>query len=281
MESVTSLDMLQKRDDRHLAGGDWTELVREDKKRIALDKTAREQRLRQIDEHFHQRANEERLRHPDAGGEFTPANDADYKADVKQIQHDYEQRLAEVNEFEKQAHPWSAEHPADELRRMAKLLRDNGMKSAYKRHDMRKGNWNDLAAFHKRQLAIYRHEKSLQGGDLTPGMSHPNDDIIKFHERAYARARPMPPIEQQVAGFPPPPAPPPSPPSSPRQLALLPAFENRVVRAARSSLHQLEHAAHSVRPAFFGWEKRAFKSHPPGVQKVGPLNAELEATSSW
>ncbi|KAI9806162.1 MAG: hypothetical protein M1826_004675 [Phylliscum demangeonii] len=213
---------------------------------------SKRQRLRQNKEHFQQRVAEERTRHPIADGHFTPANDADYQADVRQIQRDFEQRMTEV----------------------AEEIRDLAMKKAYERHDIRKGEWNADADYHKRQLAIRRHEQSR---GRTP------------REDAYAKSRPMPTDAEQVAGFPPPPSPPSSPSTSSRSsfsthpLSVLPAH---VLHAARSALHQLEHSAkHTVQslgPAFFAWEKRASNSHAPGVRKVGGrLGAELEAAPSW
>ncbi|KAI9829211.1 MAG: hypothetical protein M1826_005806 [Phylliscum demangeonii] len=128
---------------------------------IARNKKEYTQRLRQNKEHFLQRVAEERSRHPIADGDFTPANDADYVADIRQIQLDFEQRMTEVNEWEKQAHPAHRDERPGRLRRKARQIREQAMKTAYERHDMRKGEWNDLAAFYKRQLAIRRHEKSV------------------------------------------------------------------------------------------------------------------------
>ncbi|KAI9834462.1 MAG: hypothetical protein M1826_002616 [Phylliscum demangeonii] len=258
------------------------------------------QRLKQNDDFFQQRVAEERSRHLEADGNFTPANDADYRADVRQIQRDFEQRMTEVNEWEEQAHVTHRVELAAELRKKAEEIRDLAMKKAYERHDIRKGGWNKTADYHKRQLAIRRHEQSMGRRPSSSSLRSQDKDhrlrsrpldrdwkifqerLIREHERRYAESRPMPTDAEQVAGFPPPPSPPSSSSSSSpssfstHQLSLLPAH---VVPAARSSLHQLEHTAKrtvkSLSRAFFAWEKRASNSHAPAVQKVaGPLEAE-------
>ncbi|KAI9833418.1 MAG: hypothetical protein M1826_007516 [Phylliscum demangeonii] len=253
------------------------------------------QRQKQNDEHFQRRVAEDRTRHlinPD--GEFTPENDADYQADFKQITLEFEERMTWVvgalpaecalseddraspadwrqNEWEKQESPEHTEGRANLLRQLAKKLRDQGMKYAYERHDLRKAGWSKQAEHHKRRLVLERHRASLV--IYNAAQRRRQDKTVQLHEDAYARERKMPTDAEQKAGFPAPPSSPSS--SSTHQLSLLPALENRLLHTARSSVHQFQHTAKALAPAFYAWEKRVSGSHPPGVQKV-PLEAELK-----
>ncbi|KAI9833868.1 MAG: hypothetical protein M1826_006391 [Phylliscum demangeonii] len=245
------------------------------------------QRLKQNEEHFQQRVAADRIRHPIAAGAFKPENDADYQADIQQIERDFEQRMAEVNEWEKQAHPAHRDGRATRLRRRAQQIRDQGMKKAYERHDMRKGRWNGLADFDKRELAISRHMKSMGLSRESSRGNNQLDHLIEVHERDYARHRPMPSEAKQIAGFPSSAASSSSSTSSSsssssstHQLALLSALENHVLHTARSSWHQLEHNTKVLGPAVVRWEKHSSESPAPAVRKVGPLR-ELKAVSSW
>ncbi|KAI9833397.1 MAG: hypothetical protein M1826_007495 [Phylliscum demangeonii] len=240
----------------------------------------RAQLLKQNNQHFQQRVAEERTRHlinPD--GEFTPENDAGYQADIKQIKLEFEQRMTWVNKWEKQAHPKIDRGMAARLRKDAERLRDQAMKSAYERHDLRNGGWSDRAAYHKRELAIRRLKISRETEiGLWRASNMREDKTVKRYEKAYARERKMPTDAEQKAGFPPPPSSPPS--SSTHQLSLLPALEHRLLHTARSSAHQLQHSVKALAPAFYTWEKRVSGSQAPGDQKAG-LEAELKAASSW
>ncbi|KAI9833404.1 MAG: hypothetical protein M1826_007502 [Phylliscum demangeonii] len=240
----------------------------------------RTQQLKQNNQHFQQRVAEERTRHLiNPNGEFTPANDADYQAEVKQIRLEFEQRVTWVNKWEKQAHPKIGRERAARLRKDAERLRDQAMKNAYERHDLRKGEWSDRAAYHKRELAIRRLKISRETEtDIWRAQNMRQDKTAKLHEESYARERKMPTDAEQKAGFPPPPSSPSS--SSTHQLSLLPDLENRVLHAARSSLHQVQHTAKALAPAFTAWEKRVSGNHAPGVQRAG-LEAEMKAASSW
>ncbi|KAI9825197.1 MAG: hypothetical protein M1826_007054 [Phylliscum demangeonii] len=230
------------------------------------------------DQHFQQRVAEERTRHlinPD--GEFTPENDADYHADVKQIRLEFEQRMTWVNNWEKQERPEHRDGRADKLREGAKKIQEDGNKNAYARHDLRKGGWSNRAASYKREMAIRRHQVIKDTEDDTwRGRKIREDKTVRLHEEAYARERKMPTDAQQKAGFPPSP----SSSFSAHQLSLLPTLEHRVLHTARSSVHQLQRNAKALAPVFYAWEKGLSKSRVPGVQKAG-LEAELEAVSSW
>ncbi|KAI9825343.1 MAG: hypothetical protein M1826_007021 [Phylliscum demangeonii] len=253
-----------------------------------------------------------RTRRAKGAGKFTPANDADYEFDVQQIQLDYEHRMAESeNNGEKPTPLTFPPSTTEALRERAQKTRDQSMINAYERHDLRKNDWTQGTQALKRQIARLRHaqseqrrakgEKEIQlDGDEEyeegGSSSRPSrrlsrlDKLLETKELAYARQRPMPSVAKQKAGLLPPEIPPesspPPPPASPspHQLALLPSLEKTVVGAARSSLHQLEHAAQSLGPSLFAWEKRASKSRARAVSKVGPLEgagAELKAATSW
>ncbi|KAI9811543.1 MAG: hypothetical protein M1826_003146 [Phylliscum demangeonii] len=230
-----------KRDQAYEEGGDRTTVESQHAEQLGQYKAERTQRLQQNKAHFQQRVAEDRTRHPIADGDFTPANDADYQADVRQIQRDFEQRMTEVAEWEKQAHPTHRVERAAELRSNAELIRDAAMKKAYERHDMRKAGWNQIADYHKRQLAKRRHQLSM-----TRSMDRRSylTGLIQKEERAYAESRPMPPDAEQLE---------------------------------HAAKHAAKHTVKALGPAFFAWEKRAASSNSqaPAVQKVGgPLEAE-------
>ncbi|KAI9826721.1 MAG: hypothetical protein M1826_006603 [Phylliscum demangeonii] len=248
-------------------GGDLSETRRKYYENRARQAEEVNQRYEQNDEHFQRRVAEDRTRHlinPD--GEFTPENDADYQADIKQIKLEFEQRMTWVNDWEKHERPEHTDARAKQLRRGAKELQEQAMKYAYERHDLRKGGWSDRAAYHKRELVIRRQQVIKK------------DNTVQRLEEAYARERKMPTDAQQRAGFPTPPSSPSS--SSTHQLSLLPALEHRLLHTAHSSVHQFQHSVKTLAPAFYGWEKRFSGSQVPGVQKV-PLEAELKAVSHW
>ncbi|KAI9825555.1 MAG: hypothetical protein M1826_006945 [Phylliscum demangeonii] len=177
-----------------------------------------------------------------------------------------------INDWEKQAHPERGARTAAQLRTEAEELRRNAMMNAYQRHDMRKGKWDPVSDHHKRQLALRRLELSQNTalGYYWQALKMRLDKDVQRHQEAYARARPMPTDAEQTAGF-----------SSSHQLSLLPALKNDVLRTAHSSLHQFQRTAKALAPAFYAWEKRASMSHEPGVQKVGTMETELKAVSSW
>ncbi|KAI9827961.1 MAG: hypothetical protein M1826_006157 [Phylliscum demangeonii] len=172
-----------KRDQAYEDGGDRMKAQSEFDEQSARIQREGRQRLRQNKLHFEQRVAEERTRHPIANCPFTPANDSDYQADVRQIQRDFEQRMTEMVE-------------------RAEEIRDTAMKKAYERHDIRKGEWNADADYIKRQLALRRHEQSTgrkpcEWRDSQPGWRELQERLIKEEERAYAKSRPMPTDAEQ------------------------------------------------------------------------------------
>ncbi|KAI9832206.1 MAG: hypothetical protein M1826_002210 [Phylliscum demangeonii] len=235
-----------KRDQAHADGGDRTTVESQHAEQKARDVAERKQRVRQNEAHFQQRAAQDRTRHPIADGDFTPANDADYQADVRQIQRDFEQRMTEAAEWAKQAHPTHRVQRTAQMKELAEKIRASAMKKAYERHDIRKGGWNKIADYHKRQLAEHRHQlsntRSRQFFESHRQLSRKDimrlrsdlKRLIQKEERAYAKSRPMPPDAEQLE-------------------------------------HAAKHTFKSLGPAFFAWEKRASTSHAPGVQKVGGL----------
>ncbi|KAI9825196.1 MAG: hypothetical protein M1826_007053 [Phylliscum demangeonii] len=267
----------------------------------------RQQRLLQNDGYIRAKAGERRTRRPKGDGEFTPANDADYEADVQEIQREYQQRMAEVESAADTKNPWAIpQKKADDLKQRAQRSRDQDMVNAYERHDMRKRDWTWDTDVLKRQIARLRYEKKARNErdfrkevqtDLDKAYedSHPAlkakstrpDKILEAKERQYARKRPMPSVAEQKAGFPPPSSPPssssssPPPPPAAHQMALLPALTNQVAHAVRSSLRQLEHAATFLGHAVPAWAKRGSKSEAAGVERFGRLDAEVKAAGSW
>ncbi|KAI9832816.1 MAG: hypothetical protein M1826_000982 [Phylliscum demangeonii] len=261
------------------------------------------------DKRIRLKAGKRRTRHPKANGEFTPANDAYYQVEVREIQREFEQRMSEteralpgktvpesIRDFPRQflngrdllKYP---KELADDLKQRAILSREQEMINAYDRHDMRKGGWTARMDSLKREIARRRYDTNTKSNrkeiqtDQDLNKIHPTpkitrqDKTLAAREEAYARQRPMPSVAEQKAGFPRSSSSSSSPPGpATHQMSLLQAAKNNVLHVARSSLHQLEHAAKSV----LVWEKRASKSRAVGVQKVGPLEgAELKAVESW
>ncbi|KAI9815607.1 MAG: hypothetical protein M1826_001975 [Phylliscum demangeonii] len=269
-------------------------------KRLTSYHHERKQRLVQNDDRFRARARERRTRRPkDSNGELTPANDADYEAEVQEIQRVFEQRMTETQRASTllHFHKWEADH----LQLRAQLSRDQAMINAYERHDMRHAGWTWATRSLKRQIARLRYAKKIRT-DHHPSDDDDDDDaavplrqdkILRAKERAYARKRPLPSVAQQKAGFGP------SPPSA-HQIALLPAaLVEKVVHAARSAWRQLEHGAAAAAAAtsvvLLAWRQQqrgAAKSDPAVAAAAAAVRrgrgrgrgwapSELRAAEAW